>query len=150
MSLITMPFTFVPGTTISSSQVNANFAAITNVVNGNLDGTNFSTVFTSLNLAKTGHGTLPGGLIFQWGSPSTVPFDNSANLLVTYDIPFVNQVFGIYTGVRENTQAQATAAAISAATNITGIANPLTQFNLTAMGGSAGSTGTIFWLAIGY
>jgi hypothetical protein len=151
MSLITIPFVFVPGTPISSSQVNADFAAITNVVNGNLDGTNFSTVFTSLSLSNNkGHATFPGGLIVQWGSPNSVAFDNSAASVITYDIPFVNQVFGIYTGVSENTQNAATAAAISVATNTNGISLPLTQFNLTASGGAAGKTGQIFWLATGY
>jgi hypothetical protein len=150
MSLITIPFVFVPGTTISSSQVNADFAAITNVVNGNLDGTNFSTIFSSLNLVAKGHATFPGGLIIQWGSPSSVPFDNSANLLVTYDIPFPNAVLAIATGVRENTQQAGTAAAISVATNVTGISLPLTQVNITAQGGASGSTGTIFWIAVGY
>ena len=40
MSAIAIPNTFTPGTTARSSQVNANFTAVTAVVNGNLDNTN--------------------------------------------------------------------------------------------------------------
>lgn len=39
---ITIPYTFLPGTVIVSSQVNANFSTIAGVVNGNLDNSNLS------------------------------------------------------------------------------------------------------------
>lgn len=39
---ITIPYTFVPNTTILSAQVNANFSVIASVVNGNLDNSNLS------------------------------------------------------------------------------------------------------------
>lgn len=39
---ITIPYTFVPNTTIISAQVNANFSVIAGVVNGNLDNSNLS------------------------------------------------------------------------------------------------------------
>jgi hypothetical protein len=45
MSLITLPNpTFATGATAIGSQVIANFTAITNVVNGSLDTTNFGTL----------------------------------------------------------------------------------------------------------
>ena len=37
---ITIPYTFVAGTTIVASQVNANFSVIAGVVNGNIDNSN--------------------------------------------------------------------------------------------------------------
>lgn len=148
MSIVTLPYIFQPGTTIASAQVNADFAALTNAINGNLDGTNLSTVFSSLNLAVKGHGTFPGGLIIQWGAPGSVAFDNSGAQAVTFDIPFPTAVLGIVTGVSENTLTKA--ALVSAFTNVVGVANPLAGFNLTAMGGAAGATGTIFWFAWGY
>lgn len=44
MSDISLPHSFSAATTIISAQVNANFAAITSVVNGSLDDTNFTTL----------------------------------------------------------------------------------------------------------
>src|ERR1700738_2167158 len=49
MSLITLPNTFSAGTTAIASQVNANFVAISNVVNGNLDQTNLGTFSGAVN-----------------------------------------------------------------------------------------------------
>jgi hypothetical protein len=148
MSLITIPYVFQPGTTIASAQVNADFAAITSVVNGNLDGTNFATIFSSLNLSRSGHATFPGGLIVQWANPSAVPYDNSAALAVTYDIPFVNMVFAVVATANLNTIS--TPSAITCSAYGTGGPSGLTGFNLTASGGKAGVTGSVFWIAIGY
>lgn len=39
---ITIPYTFVPNTTIVSAQVNANFSIIASVVNGNIDNSNIA------------------------------------------------------------------------------------------------------------
>jgi hypothetical protein len=146
MSLVTVPYVFQPGTTIASAQVNANFAAITGVINGGLDGTNFSSVFTALNKSANGSGTIAGGLIFNWASPDTVPFDNSSSLAVTFDTPFPNAVLCIELTVQENTlgaHPNAVAAYVAGAPT-------LTNFALTAMGGNAGQVGTVFVLAIGY
>lgn len=146
MSLISIPYTFQPGTTIASAQVNANFAAITGVVNGNLDGSNFSSVFTHVNFSSKGSATLAGGLILNWASPNTVAFDNSAVTTVTFDTAFPNAVLSINCQVQLNTQGanpNMVSAFVSGAPTTTG-------FSLTAMGGKGGETGTVFYLAIGY
>lgn len=76
MSSIIIPFTFTPDTEIFSSQVNANYVAITNVVNGGLDNSNIASnagiVLSKLSLN-------PGGAAFNrtttanqtWGSGLT-------------------------------------------------------------------------------
>ena len=54
---ITIPYTFVAGTTIIASQVNANFSVIAGVVNGNLDNSNIKSGanidLSKLNLTET-------------------------------------------------------------------------------------------------
>jgi hypothetical protein len=144
VSLIVLPYTFVAGTTIASAQVNADFQSILNVVNGNLDSTNFSTIFSSLNLSTKGHATFPGGFIMQWGATQGVAFDNSATSTPTFDIAFPNNCFGVVTQVNENTQNNPAAVTSFPSGETT------SGFNLNALGGQAGATGTIFWLAIGY
>lgn len=145
MSIINLPYTFQPGTTIASAQVNADFAAILNVVNGNLDGTNFSTIFTSLNLSTAkGHGTFSGGLILQWASIAALAADNSSPSTQTYDIPFPNNVIGVWCQVDLNTQNRAQL--IAAYPNNPGLAN----FTINAMGGPAGSAVQVFWIALGW
>jgi hypothetical protein len=145
MSIINLPYTFQPGTTIASAQVNADFAAILAVVNGNLDGTNFSTIFTSLNLSTTkGHGTFAGGLIVQWGAPTGIAADNSSPSTQTFDIAFPNNVIAVWCQIPINTQnrAQLVAAYPNNATT--------TNFVLNAMGGPAGTTVQVDWIAIGW
>lgn len=147
MSLISLPYTFTAGTTIASAQVNADFAAIVNVVNGNLDSTNFSTVLVNSNFASNhGHVTISGGLILQWGNPTGVAFDNSAVTAVTFDIAFPNNVLNIQLTVNQNTQNVGHAGAVSAYANTP----TATGFNLTALGGSSGQTGSIYYFAVGY
>lgn len=145
MSLISKPYTFSAGTTIASAQVNADFDAIISVVNGNLDATNFSTVFTSTNFATKGHVTFPGGLILQWASPPSVAFDNSAVTAVVFDIPFPSNAFGVQLTVSQNTQNAGHAGAVDAYYNTL----TTTGFNLTALGGSNGQTGTVTYWAWG-
>lgn len=56
MALVTIPYSFTPGTTIVSAQVNANFAAAFNELNGNLDSTNIASVAESkVVFSGTGH-----------------------------------------------------------------------------------------------
>lgn len=54
--VLTIPYSFSPGTTINSSKVNANFNAGSTVVNGNLDDSNIKTAaniaLTKLNLTQ--------------------------------------------------------------------------------------------------
>lgn len=50
MATLTIPNTFTSGTTISSSEMNANFAAIAAAVNGNIDTTNIAN--EAVTLAK--------------------------------------------------------------------------------------------------
>ena len=148
MSLISIPYIFQPGTTIASAQVNADFAAIVGVVNGNLDGTNFSSVFTHLNTSTKGSATFAGGLTFNWASPATVPFDNSAVYSATFDTPFPTACLGVFCQVTENTQNQNHAYTVT--TYIIPSSVTTTGFNMTAMGAPNGTVGTINWFAFGY
>lgn len=76
MAVISMPYVFVPATTIISSQVNANFATIVTLVNGQIDNSNIS---TTANIAISKLGLNPGGAAFNktttgnqtWGSGLT-------------------------------------------------------------------------------
>lgn len=146
MSLISKPYTFSAGTTIASAQVNADFDAIISVVNGNLDSTNFSTIFTSLNTSTKGHATLSGGFILQWGSPSSVAFDNTAVTAVTFDIAFPNACLGVQLTVSQNTQVAGHSGLVGAYYS----SATINGFNLTAEGGSSGQTGTVTYWAWGY
>lgn len=144
MSLISTPYIFQPGTTIASAQVNANFAAIVGVVNGNLDGSNFSTVATSFKSSATGHITFAGGFTMEWGTPVNVPTDNASPVAITFDIGFPNACLGVFTTVLENTSNKPNLIG-SYAYGVTA-----TGFNLAALGGPSGGTVAINYLAIGY
>ena len=54
--VLTIPYTFSPGTTINSSKVNSNFTTVAGIVNGNLDDNNIksgaSIAITKLNLTQ--------------------------------------------------------------------------------------------------
>lgn len=71
MSAITIPYSFVTGTTILAAQVNTNFQTIANVVNGNLDNSNLSNTaniaLTKLNLTAEAL-NLQGTGSFTWAS----------------------------------------------------------------------------------
>lgn len=145
MSLISIPYTFVAGTTIASAQVNADFQAIVNVVNGGIDGSNLSTVFTTLTEATSaGTAAWAGGFMLNWGAPAPVAFDNSAPLTQTFKTPFPTACVGVWCQIPQNTQTQAQLV-VAYPNSIT-----LTNFVLNAMGGVLNRTGTVFWLAIGY
>lgn len=80
-SSITIPYVFVPNTTIIAAQVNANFSTIAAVVNGNLDHTNMS----------AGAGVLPSQL----------------NLTMTYlDLQSSSAVLGFGVGQTGDTNAR--------------------------------------------
>jgi len=62
MTAINIPYTFTPDTLADANQVNADFSAVTTVVNGNLDNTNLSST-AAIALSKLGLN--PGGRAFD-------------------------------------------------------------------------------------
>jgi hypothetical protein len=145
LSIVSIPYIFQAGTTIASAQVNADFASITNVINGNIDSTNLATVFSSSNLsASKGHVTFAGGLILQWVQQAAVLADNSTPATVTWDITYPSACVAAWCQVAENTQTSPQA--ITAYTN--NVSNA--SFVLNALGGTPGKTVTINIWSIGF
>uniref|UniRef100_E6QP78 Putative tail fiber protein gp53-like C-terminal domain-containing protein n=1 Tax=mine drainage metagenome TaxID=410659 RepID=E6QP78_9ZZZZ len=133
MSLVTIPFVFQPNTTIASSQVNQNFAALANYING---GTG---VF-----AANGYVVLPGGIYLQWGTLAGVAADGSAQATVTFPVAFPTSAFQVVPAIDNAYQANPWALGAPQTTAL-----GLTSFAVNVEGGPAASTVTIRYFAIG-
>ncbi len=132
-----VPYTFSPGQTISSAQVDANFAAIVAALNSGGGGS-----FTP----STGYVILPGGLIAQWGIATGVAADGAAATPVTFDYTFPTGLLGKpICGISNPYQTDPWS--LSAPQTDTETAS---GFNVNVAGGPVGSTVTIGYWAVGY
>lgn len=132
---ITLPFTFVPNTTIVSAQVNQDLQTLLNAFNSGL-GQSFT---------ASGYAILPGGLYVQWGSV-TVDADGAAAASATFSQPFPTGLLAKpICGISNNYQ-----------TNQWELSAPQTTgetqngFNVSVAGGPQGSTVTVSYLAVGF
>jgi hypothetical protein len=85
---VTIPYTFSPNTTIFSSQVNSNFTALANVINGGLDHTNLS---SSAGITLSQLNLNPGGQAFN---KTTIGATTWCSGLTTDTVPSVAMVAG--------------------------------------------------------
>lgn len=152
MSDISYPNVFAANTLAQSAQVNANFNAVSNIVNGLLDSTNINpslginiSLLTGISavLANPGSLTLPGGLILKWGTVSC-PGDGSTSEAVTFGVPFPNAIFVVLPTIQNVFQSNPQG--ITAQYDTPAV----TGFNATALGASSATDVTVAYLALGY
>lgn len=152
-----MPFVVIPNVLaadelIASAGLNANFNALANTINGNIDTTNINatdginiSVLTGFSavLAVPGQLTLPGGLILQWGTVSC-PGNGAASEAVVFTNPFPTGIFVVMVSVDNAYQAnpQKIGAQYDTPT--------ITGFNATAYGASTSAAITVAWVALGH
>lgn len=104
--------------------------------------TNKTYVDGAVSKNPNGYVTLPNGLIFQWGTTSSVSPDSS--LVVTFPIPFPTACFNVQASVKTGTSAGIDVWAI-------GVTFSSTTATI-GVGANGGSTGAVplCWFAIGH
>lgn len=132
MAIITLPFNFVPNTTIVSSQVNADFNTLANYVNSGVGVFSF-----------TGYVVLPGAIYVQWDLLLNVKADGSGATTATFATPFPNNLFQVVAQVSNPFQSSPWALTIQTT------AEGSTGFSVNVAGGPAGSTVSVRYMAIG-
>lgn len=149
---LSFPYTFQPQTTAASAQVNANFNAVASIVNGELDSDNIASleisklIGTVQSIAANGYVTLPGGLVLQWATFTDIPCDGSA--VSTQDLPltFPNAAFGHLPIPVNADYASSAPYGLSAQA----VSTSTTAVGFVVTGAPAGSTCSVFVLAIGW
>jgi len=151
MGLITIPDTFTGGTTILASEVNANFAAITAVVNGSIDSANLANSAVGQNQlaasAVTDSKIATGAAIALSKLASLTAnlalISNSTGAITTSSV--TNTELGYLSGVTSAIQAQIDSATADIATNTTDIATNTTDIstNTTDIGTNTTDIATI-------
>lgn len=132
MAVVTIPYSFVPNTTIISAQVNADFSAIATYLN---TGTgSFST---------SGYIVLPGGIYVQWANQAGVNADGSGATAVSFPIAFPTGVFTVVPSINNAYQSNAWELTCHWDTATT------TGFNINVAGGPSGKTVTVSYFAVG-
>lgn len=132
MAVITIPFVFTPNTTIVSAQVNSNFSAIAAYLN---TGTG--------SFAANGYAVLPGGLYIQWATATGVAYDGASASAVSFPTAFPTACFGVIPIPKNAYQTNAWQLSSQFDTPIT------TGCNINVSGAPAGTTGSVFYVAIG-
>lgn len=133
--VVALPYNLVNGNNADATQVDADFSAITNYLNGASGVSDF---------ASPGYLVLPGGLILQWGTQAAAG-DGSAAASITFPIAFTTSAlfFAAFNAFEDSggTSQLCNGYEVSASRTLSG-----TQ--IYAIGGTSANV-TIPWLALG-
>lgn len=133
MAVISLPYSFVPNTTIISAQVNSNFSTLASYVNTGVGA------FT----AAAGYAVMPGALYIEWGQQASVASDGSLATTVTFNTPFPTACFVVICQIVN--AYQSTPRALTVQTTAVGASS----FQVNVAGGVASETVTVHYMAIG-
>lgn len=144
MALANVPNNFVPGGVADADQVDANFAAITAQVNGNLDSTNLALAIRNgyLKLATVADRKIGFGSVATAGFGGATTFAGTiAHGLGVTPVVVILTAGDIATFAGSNSAVAASAAALNSSTF---------SYRLSTANNSGTNLGTnVYWLAIG-
>jgi hypothetical protein len=132
MALVSVSYSFSPGTVAVSAQVNQNFADLVTAFNTGIAGSTTS-----------GYMQLLGGLFILWGSGS-VAADGSAATAVTYGTTLTTATVALVAGISNNYGTNNWAVTHSTSGEST------SGFNMWAAGAPGGQSVNFWWIALGY
>jgi hypothetical protein len=133
MAVVTIPYSFVPNTVIASAQVNANFNALVAYINTN----------SGSSIAASGFIILPGALYVQWATATGVAYDGSSASAVSFPTAFPTACFGVIPIPKNVYQTNAWQLSSQFDTPTT------SGCNINVSGAPPGTTGSVFYVAIG-